>query len=64
MDRDRWCNDFTDELIKLRPHISHKLAWTLALHHHDATAHPRDKARQYDKAQRSEQEPPKTKRSK
>ena len=52
VDRDRWCDDFVDELIKLRPHVSHKLARTLALHQYDAKEDPRDKARQYDKAQR------------
>jgi hypothetical protein len=51
MDRDAWCDDFSDELIKLRPHISHKLARTMALHHYDAKAHPRVAAREYHKRQ-------------
>jgi hypothetical protein len=51
MDRDAWCDDFGDELIKLRPHISHKLARTMALHHYDARAHPRVAARDYHKRQ-------------
>jgi hypothetical protein len=64
VDRDRWCDDFVDELIKLRPHVSHKLARTLALHQYDAKEHPRDKARQYDKAQRGESAVKKGKRPK
>jgi hypothetical protein len=32
MTRDEWLDQFSDELIKLRPHVSHKLARTLALH--------------------------------
>jgi hypothetical protein len=38
MDRDSWCDDFVDELLKLRPHISHKLARTMAPHHYHAKA--------------------------
>jgi len=52
MDRDSWCDDFIDELLKLRPHTGHRLARTLALHQYDPKEHPRDRARQYDKAQR------------
>jgi hypothetical protein len=57
VDRDAWCDQFSDELKKLRSHVSHRLARTLALHRYDAKAHPRDTARQYDKAQRSEVAP-------
>jgi hypothetical protein len=53
MDRDAWCDDFSDELIKPRPHVSHKLARTVALHHYGAKAHPRVAAREYDKRQRA-----------
>jgi hypothetical protein len=64
MERDDWCSDFSDEIRKLRPHLPYKLAWTLALHHYDAKAHPREAARQYDKAQRGEPpEAPAKKRS-
>jgi hypothetical protein len=52
MDRDSWCDQFFDELLKLRPHMGHRLARTLALHQYDPAEHPRDKARQYDKARR------------
>jgi hypothetical protein len=62
MDRDAWCDQFVDELKKLRPHVSDRLARTLALHHHGAKAHPRDAARQYDKAQRGGPPPAKQKR--
>ena len=51
--RDDWCDDFIDELIKLRPHATHRFAKTLALHQYDPAEHPRDRARQYDKAQRA-----------
>jgi hypothetical protein len=54
MTRDDWCDQFFDELLKLRPHMGHRLARTLALHQYNAAEHPRDKARQYDKAQRGE----------
>jgi hypothetical protein len=54
MDRETWCDQFSDELKKLRPHVSDKLARTLALHHYKPAEHPRDAARQYDKAQRGE----------
>jgi hypothetical protein len=57
MDRDTWCDQFVDELKKLRPHVSDRLARTLALHYYDAAEHPRDMARQYDKAQRVEAAP-------
>jgi hypothetical protein len=51
MDRDEWCDQFSDELKKLRPHVGSKLAWTLALHQFDAKAHPRVAAREYHKRQ-------------
>jgi hypothetical protein len=54
MTRDDWCDQFFDELLKLRPHMGHRLARTLALHHYKPAEHPRDAARQYDKAQRGE----------
>jgi|EndMetStandDraft_4_1072995.scaffolds.fasta_scaffold31171_2 hypothetical protein len=47
MTRDEWLDQFSDELIKLRPHVSHKLARTLALHAYVAAAHPRTAAREY-----------------
>ena len=47
MTRDEWLDQFSDELIKLRPHVSHKLARTLALHAYSASAHPREAARDY-----------------
>jgi len=30
--RDDWLSDFEDEIVKLRPHLSGKMARTLALH--------------------------------
>jgi hypothetical protein len=36
MDRDTWCDRFVDELKKLRPHVSERLARTLALHQYKA----------------------------
>ena len=47
MTRDEWLDQFSDELIKLRPHVSHKLARTLALHTYNQSAHPREAAREY-----------------
>ncbi len=47
MTRDDWLDQFSDELIKLRPHVSHKLARTLALQADAADAHPRSAARDY-----------------
>jgi hypothetical protein len=51
MDRDEWCDQFSDELKKLRPHVSDRLARTLALHAFDANEHPRVAAREYHKRQ-------------
>jgi hypothetical protein len=47
MTRDEWLDQFSDELITLRPHVSHKLARTLALQAYAADAHPRGAARDY-----------------
>ena len=47
MTRDEWVDQFRDELIKLRPHVSDRLAHTLALHAFDAKEHPRVAAREY-----------------
>jgi hypothetical protein len=47
MTRDDWLDQFSDELIKLRPHVSHRLARTLALQAYAADAHPRTAAREY-----------------
>jgi hypothetical protein len=54
MTRDDWLSQFEDELKKLRPHVGDRLATTLAIqmYAHNAKEHPRDLARQYDKAQR------------
>ena len=38
MTRDDWLDQFSDELIKLRPHVSHKLARTLALQAYSGSA--------------------------
>ena len=54
MERDRCCDDFIDELLKLRPHTGHRLTKTLALQKFDPQEHPRDLARAYDKVQRRE----------
>lgn len=52
MTRDDWLCQFEDEVKKLRPHVGDRLAWTLALSNYNRKEHPRDLARQYDKAQR------------
>jgi len=52
MTRDDWLSQFEDELKKLRQHVGDKLARTMALQLYDPKEHPRDLARQYDKAQR------------
>jgi NTP pyrophosphatase (non-canonical NTP hydrolase) len=62
--RDDWLSQFEDELKKLRPHVGDRLAWTLALSNYNPADHPRDKARQYDKAQRPPAPAPAKKRSK
>jgi hypothetical protein len=62
VDRDAWCDQFSDELKKLRPHVSDRLARTLALHQYDATAHPRVAAREYDARQRGTEPTPSKKR--
>jgi hypothetical protein len=62
--RDDWLDQFIDELLKIRPHTGHRLAKTLALHQYNGAEHPREKARQYDKAQRGESVPAKAKRTK
>jgi len=51
--RDAWVLKFTERLSELRPHLSDKVARTLALQQYKPQEHPRDLARQYDKAQRS-----------
>jgi hypothetical protein len=48
MTRDEWLDQFTDELLKLRQHLTAKFARTLALQNYDAKEHPRVKAREYD----------------
>jgi hypothetical protein len=49
MTRDDWLSQFEDELKKLRPHLSGKIAYTIALQQYNDKEHPRDLARQYDK---------------
>jgi len=51
MTRDEWVTQFADDLRKLRPHLSDKIVYTIALSKHDAKEHPRDIARQYHKQQ-------------
>ena len=53
MTRDEWLQQFEDEIVKLRPHLTGgKIAYTLALQKFDLKEHPRDLARQYDKSLR------------
>jgi hypothetical protein len=59
MTRDDWCAGFFDELLKLRPHMGHRLARTLAMHHYKPAEHPRDLARQYHKQQQPQAAPAK-----
>lgn len=40
MTRDEWLAQFTDELIKLRPHLSDKVAHTLALQAYSEKVRP------------------------
>jgi hypothetical protein len=52
MTRDEWLQQFEDELIKLRPHLSGgKVAYTLALQAYTEIEHPRVAAREYHKRQ-------------
>jgi hypothetical protein len=62
MTRDEWLNQFCDELLKLRPHLSDKFARTVALSRYSAE-HPRVAARAYDQQQRPAAQPPAKKRS-
>ena len=59
MTRDEWLSQFEDELVKLRPHLAgSKMAYTLAIQKYDPKQHPRELAREYDKAQTKTGSPP------
>jgi hypothetical protein len=47
MTRDEWLDQFTDELLKLRQHLTVTFARTLALQRYDAKENPRLKAREF-----------------
>ena len=49
MTRDAWALAFTDALRELRPHLSLKLAWAIALVEHKDGKDPRAAARDYHK---------------
>ena len=55
--RDEWLDQFSDELLKLRQHLTAKFARTLALQRYDANEHPRLKAREYDASLRPKPAP-------
>jgi len=46
--RDEWLDQFSDELLKLRQHLTAKFVRTIALQRYDAKEHPRLMAREYD----------------
>jgi hypothetical protein len=46
--RDEWLDQFADELLKLRQHLTVTFARTLALQRYDAKENPRLKAREFD----------------
>ena len=46
--RDEWLDQFTDELLKLRQHLTATFARTLALRRYDAKENPRLKAMEFD----------------
>lgn len=60
MTRDGWLQRFEDELKKLRPHLTGKVAYTLALQAYNEKEHPRVAARDCHKRQ----QPPAKKRGK
>jgi hypothetical protein len=49
---DHWLSEFEDEPTKLRPHLSGKIADTIALQQFNDKEHPHELARQYDKKMR------------
>ena len=57
MTRDEWLDQFSDELLKLRQHLTAKFARTLALQRYDANEHPRLMAREYDASLRPKPAP-------
>jgi hypothetical protein len=57
MTRDEWLDQFTDELLKLRQHLTAKFSRTIALQRYDANEHPRLKAREYDASLRPKPAP-------
>ena len=57
MTRDEWLDQFADELLKLRQHLTAKFARTLALQRYDDKEHPRLKAREYDASLRPKPAP-------
>jgi len=65
MTRDEWLHQFEDEIVKLRPHLAgSKMAYTLALQKYNPKAHPRELAREYDKALKHPPPAPTKKRTK
>jgi len=46
--RDEWLDQFSDELLKLRQHLTAKFVRTIALQRYDDKKDPRLMARQYD----------------
>ncbi len=64
MTRAEWISQCEDELRKLRPHLTEKIVYTLALQLLDEKEHPRVAAREYHKRQQPPQPAPAKKRAK
>jgi len=64
MTRDEWLQQCEDELRKLRPHLSSKLAGTLALQLYSTQEHPRVAASEYHARQQPPAPAPAKKRAK
>ena len=47
---DGWVTRFTDQLLRLQPGISNKLAWAVGLRQYDQAVDPGAAARQYHEA--------------
>jgi hypothetical protein len=65
--KEGWLFAFTDELRRLRPHLSFRFAWTVGLQHYEPDIDPVRAARAYHARQRKTEPPasvPTKKRSK
>jgi len=55
--RDEWLDQFSDELLKLRQHLTAKFVRTIALQRYDDKKDPRLMAREYDASLRPKPAP-------